>query len=397
MATFHGIGVMSGTSLDGLDICFAEFTGDIETDVWSYRIEKAKTVPYTDQWRERLKTSMKLSGEQLIQLHVDYGHYIGKTVKAFVDEYEIKVDFIASHGHTVFHQPDKGFTFQLGDGETAAAYLISPYVTNFRSKDLALGGHGAPLAPSGERYLFQQTDICINLGGIANIGVRGSQGYDVSPCNIVFNRLAKLHNSDLQYDKDGQIASMGVVKIDLLKQLDELDYYKMEPPKSLGMEWIIQHIFPLLDDTVYTIQDLMRTFLQHVVNKITEACVGNLYPKEDDHNCTVLITGGGAFNKYFVEILTSKLHEHGIELQETDEETINYKEALLFAFLGLRCLLGLENTCSDVTGSSRDSISGSIHQPVNPTASCSPTLQDRFNHLMRKRSLSTHIPPQFEN
>ncbi|ESO90678.1 hypothetical protein LOTGIDRAFT_73844, partial [Lottia gigantea] len=352
--------VMSGTSLDGLDLCYTQFTGDVSTDVWSFRIEKAITIPYTDTWKGRLSGSVNLNGADLIQLHVEYGHFVGQTVRDFIKEGNLKPDFVASHGHTVFHQVDKGFTFQLGEGETTSIYLTCPFITNFRSKDLALGGQGAPLVPSGERFLFSQTDICLNLGGIANIGLKNGKGYDICPCNIVFNRLAGLHTAFMDYDEDGKLASRGKIKPDLLDQLNDLDYYKLKCPKSLGIEWISAKVFPLLDAKQYTYEDMMRTLAEHVAQKIAQACVDSK-PSTKDDEVSVMITGGGAFNKFLIKILSEKLEEHKISIKETDEETINFKEALVFAFLGLRSLLGRENVCSDVTGSTTDTVSGSIH------------------------------------
>ncbi len=247
MASYRGIGLMSGTSLDGLDICYVEFTGDVETDVWGYRIQKATTLPYSEDWRARLREATTLSGVDLIRLHFDYGHFIGQSIKNFIQKEDLKVDFVASHGHTVFHQPERSFTFQLGDGETTSTYLPCPFVCNFRAKDLALGGQGAPLVPSGEKFLFNQTDLCINLGGIANIGKKGEMGYDICPCNIVLNRLAKQFDDQREFDKDGELATRGVVKDDLLEKLEDLEYYKEPPPKSLGTEWISQEILPLLN------------------------------------------------------------------------------------------------------------------------------------------------------
>ena len=247
MATYSGIGLMSGTSVDGLDLCYVEFTGDISSDVWGYCIKKAVTVPYTEDWVTRLKQAPSLSGLDLIKLHVEYGHFVGECVSRFIDQEVIKVDFVASHGHTVFHQPEKRFTFQLGCGETTSTHLRCPFVCNFRSKDVALGGQGAPLVPSGEKYLFRQSDLCINLGGIANIGLKGDKGYDICACNMVLNNLACKTGNGLGYDKDGKIAKGGHVQEELLSQLEALPYYSEPPPKSLAYEGISFDIYPLLD------------------------------------------------------------------------------------------------------------------------------------------------------
>ena len=249
MATYIGIGLMSGSSLDGLDVCCAEFTGDPEYDFWSYRIQEAETVPYSDEWLEKLRAAPSLSGAELIKLHVEYGHFLGRSVTQFIDKHNLRetVQFAASHGHTVFHSPEQGYTFQLGDGETAAAHLPFPLVSDFRTKDVALGGQGAPLVPGGEKYLFGTYDICVNLGGIANIGIKGQRGFDICPCNIVLNSLAQVKDGELLYDKDGILARSGNIITGLLAKLEDLSFYKECPPKSLWKEWIEENVFPLLD------------------------------------------------------------------------------------------------------------------------------------------------------
>ncbi|XP_060080052.1 anhydro-N-acetylmuramic acid kinase-like [Ylistrum balloti] len=362
MTSFTGLGCMSGSSLDGLDLCHVEFTGDIETDIWGYHILEATTIPYDQELIERLRNSAKLSGEELIQLHVEYGHYIGTTIKEFLSNKH--VDFVASHGHTVFHQPHLRYTFQLGDGETTASYLNSPFVCNFRNKDVALGGQGAPLVPNGEKFLFSANDICINLGGIANIGLKGQRGYDICPCNSVLNKLAGALDPSLQQDTDGNIAAKGDVIPEVLDRLESLAFYSKEPPKSLGAKWIEDHIDPILDVQQYSIPNLMRTFVEHVALRLKDACVLNSCQLSSDV-VPVLVTGGGAFNKYLMDLFKEKLRGTKIEVEKVDDETICFKEALIFAFLGLRCILGEENVFSCVTGSRCDSVSGSIHRPLS--------------------------------
>lgn len=362
MTSFTGLGCMSGSSLDGLDLCHVEFTGDIETDIWGYHILEATTIKYSPELTERLRNAAKLSGEELIKLHMEYGHYVGRTIKEFLENKQ--VDFVASHGHTVFHQPHLGYTFQLGDGETTASYLNSPFVCNFRNKDVALGGQGAPLVPNGEKFLFSANDICINLGGIANIGLRGQGGYDICPCNSVLNRLAKEMDPSLDQDTDGTIAAKGSVIPEVLDRLEALPFYSKEPPKSLGAEWIEKHVDPILNQRLHPIQDLMRTFTEHVVRRLKDACVINASQLPADV-VPILVTGGGAFNKFLMDLFRKALSGTKLEIEKVDDETICFKEALIFAFLGLRCILGEENVLSCITGSKCDSVSGSIHRPLS--------------------------------
>ena len=240
---------MSGSSLDGLDICCVEFTGDLQSDLWGFRINVAETVDYPDTWKQRLTNAHTLSGIDLFKLHVDYGHFIGQKVSEFISKHELedKVQFISSHGHSVFHQPENGFTFQLGEGEVTSTYFRVPFVCNFRSKDVCIGGESAPLVPCGERFLFRNNDICVNLGGISNIGVNGTSGYDISPCNIVLNRIACRLDKSLLFDKDGDIARRGKIIPRMLEELESLAFYQKSPPKSLWKEYIDSHIFPFLE------------------------------------------------------------------------------------------------------------------------------------------------------
>lgn len=365
MSTFIGVGCMSGSSLDGLDMCCVEFTGDVCSDLWGYRILAAETVLYPEPWAQRLAGAARLPGVDLIKLHADYGHYVGKTVAEFIQKNKLEnVQFVSSHGHSVFHQPEDGFTFQLGDGETTSTYFKVPYVCDFRSKDICMGGQGAPLVPCGERFLFTNNDMCVNLGGIANIGIRGNFGYDICPCNIVLNRLASQADPNLLYDKDGMMARDGKLLPRVLDKLNNVAYYSDSPPKCLWRECIEKDIFSLLDTKQYQIQDLLRTCTEHVASLVADACVmaAEEIPSRESKK-SVLFTGGGALNKYLMELIRDKLDDRDFEIERVDEDTINFKEALIFAFLGLRCLLGEENVFKDITGSRKDTVSGSIHRP----------------------------------
>lgn len=360
---------MSGSSLDGLDMCCVEFTGDVCSDLWGYRILCAQTVPYTAEWSAKLKNAAKLSGADLIKLHVEYGLFIGKNVSEFIENNNLEnVQFVASHGHSVFHQPSDGFTFQLGDGQTTSTQLSVPFVCDFRSKDVCLGGQGAPLVPCGERFLFTNNEMCVNLGGIANIGIKGHKGYDISSCNIILNRLAAQKDSKLLFDKDGNIARSGKIVNEVLEGLNNLSYFKLPPPKSLWRDYIEKEIYPLLNVKENKVEDLLRTCTEHVAFKVAEACIKAKELVPNVSVPSVLFTGGGALNKFLLELIQEKLDGRGFEVEQADEDTINFKEALIFAFIGLRCLLGEENVFREITGSSSDTISGSIHRPLTSGA-----------------------------
>ncbi len=245
--SYLGVGVMSGSSTDGLDVCCVEFTGDDDNDIWSYRIIKSQVFPYNPEWRSKLINAPKGSAYDVSKLHVEFGHYIGKTVRTFVEENHLAaVQFVASHGHTVFHQPDHQFTFQIGDGETIASHVNAVVVTNFRNKDVALGGQGAPLVPVGEQHLFGEYNLFLNLGGMVNITIDG-KAFDVTPCNLILNYLATKHDSSLEFDPNGEIAHAGTVIKDILREVNSLPYFKKRAPKSIGKEWFEENLLPIYE------------------------------------------------------------------------------------------------------------------------------------------------------
>lgn len=348
MKVYNVLGMMSGTSLDGVDLAFCEFTFDGK---WKYLIKCAETIHYPNEWINCLSTLINTDALTLTQINADYGRYLGTLAKDFIDKNNISPDFISSHGHTIFHQPDKGFTLQIGEGSYISAITGLPVVFNFRVLDVALGGQGAPLVPIGDHLLFNEFDYCLNLGGIANISFENNGkriAFDICPVNIVLNYLAAITGS--KYDSNGTIAAKGQVVSSLLNHLNQLDYYKKNPPKSLGREWINHHFLPLIIKDLSTIENKLRTVAEHISNQIAQ--VVNSLPRGK-----LLVTGGGAKNVFLVKLLKSKISS---EVIIPDVETIDFKEALIFAFLGVmrwRCEI---NTLASVTGASKDSCGGTI-------------------------------------
>lgn len=338
---------MSGTSLDGLDICLAEFE---KQDTWTFQILKAKTVTYSEDWETQLRNSIHLSSEDLLELHSEYGFYLGQQVKKFIHEHRLEnIDLIASHGHTVFHQPKRKFTLQIGDGKAIKLETGLPVIYDFRSQDVLMKGNGAPLVPIGDELLFSSYSACLNLGGFSNISLR-SEGkriaFDIAPVNIVLNYLAQqLHKS---FDENGALAAKGKTDETLLNQLNVLDFYHISHPKSLGIEWCHQHIFPLLEN-IETL-DALATFTEHAAQQI--ANVINQYSIKD-----ILITGGGAYNTFLIEKIRAKTKA---EVIIPEKEIINYKEALIFAFMGVLKMNNEINVLSSATGSTEDHCSGVI-------------------------------------
>jgi len=342
---------MSGTSLDGLDIAFCRFR--YSKKKWKCSIKKAVTLRYSKEWLKKLSEAHKLSGPGLLQLQNEYGAYLGNAVKQFVKKNHLsKIDFVASHGHTIFHQPENHFTFQLGKGAAIASACKLPVINDFRSLDVALGGQGAPLVPIGDRLLFANYTFCLNLGGIANISYehKGLRlAFDICPVNIVLNHLAKTLN--MEFDKNGKLAKKGKVDEELLKQLNLLSYYKKQAPKSIGREWVEEECLPIIEASKASTEDKLSTFTEHIAIQIAEACKGK--------KGKMLVTGGGAFNKYLIERI--KKLSPGIKVIVPAKELVNYKEALVFAFLGVLRWRGEVNVLKSVTGASRNNSGGSIH------------------------------------
>ena len=344
--TFHAIGLMSGTSLDGLDLCFAKFTK--QNTGWKYEILQAETLPYSDLWENKLRTSINLKAEELFELNSKFGFFLAKKVQEFIEKYALQnIDVIASHGHTVFHQPEKKYTLQIGDGRAIKILTKIPVVYDFRSQDVLMGGNGAPLVPIGDEFLFSEFDACLNLGGFSNISFKENGkriAFDICPVNIVLNYFAKYLGKD--FDENGDFARAGKVNSDILEKLNSLEYYYQNPPKSLGIEWVNDYIFPKL--RTETPENNLATFTEHAAFQIAETFRKHYLKK-------VLFTGGGTYNSYLLERI--KMYSK-TEIIVPEKDVINYKEALIFAFMGVLKLNNEINVLSSATGSSEDHITG---------------------------------------
>lgn len=347
MKTYTAIGLMSGTSLDGLDICHCSFTQKQEG--WAFEILHAETIPYNEISEARLRNSMKISAEELMHLNAEYGIFIGETVKNFIAENNIKnLDVISSHGHTVFHQPKRKFTTQIGDGRAIKAITGVPVVYDFRQQDVFLGGNGAPLVPIGDELLFGAYDACLNLGGFSNISYKKDHrriAFDISPVNFVLNHYAEKLGK--KYDENGGFARSGTIDEAILSELNHLEFYQQNPPKSLGAEWVKEFILPKLE--ILKPADALATFTEHAGFQIRK-----IFESENLKN--VLITGGGAYNSYLIE----KISNTETKIIIPNPEILEYKEALVFAFMGLLKILGENNVLSSATGSYTDHSTGII-------------------------------------
>ncbi|HLO57187.1 MAG TPA: anhydro-N-acetylmuramic acid kinase [Bacteroidales bacterium] len=346
------VGIMSGTSLDGLDLVLCRI--EMKKGNWQFEVLSAKTIPYPEIWKHRLEMAASLNAAEFMQLHNEYGKYTGEQVKSFIEGFPGKVDLIASHGHTIFHQPEKRFTFQIGSGLTIAQECNILTISDFRSMDIALGGQGAPLVPAGDRQLFSEYDFCLNLGGFANISneEKGTRiACDLCPVNFIANRYAS--EFKMEFDRDGLLGRKGSVHQLLVDELNNLEFYSYKGPKSLGREWVEQVFLPVISKYDIPIPDLLRSFYEHAAIQI--AAWINRYPAGK-----VLTTGGGAYNTFLIELIRQK---SGSEIILPDDTIIKFKEALIFAFLGVLRLLGEVNCYASVTGASQDSSGGVIFEP----------------------------------
>lgn len=357
---YRSLGLMSGSSLDGLDMAMVEF--DEVRSVWNFHIEASETVAYSEEWFEKLKKATQLSAHDYLVLHSEYGHHIGKTVQTFIERNQLdhRVQMIASHGHTTFHNPAIGLTAQLGDGSSIAAETNINVVSDLRSLDVALGGQGAPIVPIGEKYLWPDYSYFLNLGGIANISIHDKTAdkvlaFDICPANRVLNILAK--REGLEYDKDGAIAEEGQINTALLTALNALSYYKQNPPKSLANEFGSEEIMAIIEQHNLNTADALRTFVEHIALQIGYSLS---VAKRPEGQPKMLITGGGAFNTFLLKRIKAILAQYGIEAIVPDKQTVAFKEAIVMAFLGILRWREENTVLSSVTGARRSSIGGAV-------------------------------------
>ncbi|HSN08393.1 MAG TPA: anhydro-N-acetylmuramic acid kinase [Hanamia sp.] len=366
---YNVIGLMSGSSLDGLDIAFVEFSET--TGKWDYKINVALCIEYDNNWIERLQHAIHLTAFDYQLLHTDYGRFLGEKVNDFIEEFGLhhKVNLIASHGHTTFHIPEKKMTHQLGDGAAIAAVTQLPVVSDLRSMDVAFGGQGAPIVPLGEKLLFPDHHYFLNIGGIANISVNSKPtnsgdsylandeiiAFDICAANRVLNMLAAEKN--LNYDEDGNIASSGKINEDLLQKLNTLEYYSLLHPKSLANSFGTDIIYPLIKELNLSTEDSLSTYVEHIAMQIKNSLVPYFSKTELQQ---LMITGGGAFNKYLIKRIEVHLQEINFEVYIPESEVVNYKEALIMALLGTLRWREQYTVLSSVTGAERNSIGGAL-------------------------------------
>lgn len=347
------LGIMSGSSLDGLDV--ASCTFQLKDGRWNHQIEAAETFSYDEDLARGLGSLNEVQSEAFIKSDTGLGRFIGNAINRFIKAHHLKnIDYIASHGHTAFHNPSEGYSTQIGNGAIIAASTNIPTITDFRSLDVALGGQGAPLVPIGDALLFAEYDFCLNLGGYSNISFdqQGNRiAFDICPVNKAINHLAK--QAEREMDKDGEMAAQGSVDQVLLDNLNNLEFYHTAPPKSLGDEWLNNHFLEVLKDASHlSLRDQLRTVYEHIAIQIQKA---------SDHttNGTILVTGGGAHNRFLMDRIRER-NNNKIALPEN--RLIEFKEALIFAFMGVLRSKRDINCLASVTGASRDSSGGIVYE-----------------------------------
>ncbi len=360
---------MSGSSLDGLDIAFVQLQEN--GGKWSYEIIHADCYEYDSTWIGKLKDAIKLNALDYQLLHTEYGHYLGKQVNLFIEKNNLhhQVNLISSHGHTTFHVPEKLMTAQLGDGAAIAAETQLPVVTELRAMDIAFGGQGAPIVPIGEKMLLDNYTYFLNLGGIANISANINENFiafDVCAANRVLNMLSE--EKGCAFDDEGKIAATGNINAELLKKLNEQEYYNRPHPKSLANDFGVETVFPIVKQSLISIEDAMRTYVEHIVvqikNSIEKISINYKPLREESFgqttNYKLLATGGGALNSFLIKRLKDALHEINVEVFIPEENLIQYKEALIMALIGTLRWREEYNVLASVTGAKQNSIGGAL-------------------------------------
>lgn len=356
MKKYNIIGIMSGSSMDGVDLAHCSITKDGES--YDFQINHGETIEFNENWRIRLSQLRKQSALNYVKTDIFFGYYLGELCNDFIQKNNLEVDFIASHGHTAFHDPIKGVTAQVGDGQSISAKTNLPVITDFRRMDVAKFGEGAPLVTLADDLLFNSYDFCLNLGGFANIScsqTAGRVGYDICANNILLNRIAR--DLGQSFDEDGKIADSGSINYELLGELNAIEYYEKPYPKSLNRDWINKELWHIVRSYRETsLEDRMATLVDHIAGQIGK----NIDALSQGHSegKKVLITGGGAFNNTLIDYIKSHTDA---ELVVPEDKLVNYKESLAFALLGALRVQNKVNVIGNGTGAKENSIAGALH------------------------------------
>ncbi len=318
---------------------------------WSFKIIVAETIQYSSSWVNKLKDAVNFTNNDLEDLNVSYTNYLASIINRFILINDINlIDAVCSHGHTILHQPQNKITLQIGNLPNLSSLINQNVVCDFRVQDVNLGGQGAPLVPIGDKLLFSQFNYCVNLGGFSNISFDDGldrMAYDICPVNIVLNHYVS--QLGLPFDDKGLIAASGIINDELLNKLNGLSYYERVAPKSLGLEWVDKFVFPLIDEFKLPIKDVLRTFIEHIAIQISASLVSK--------KSSALFTGGGVYNSFLMERIDSL---SDVRIKKSEPVIIEYKEALIFAFLGVLRLRNEDNVLASVTGAIKNHCSGFV-------------------------------------
>lgn len=357
---------MSGSSLDGVDIAFCHFEvekSDQQLIVHDWSLQVAETIAFPERWYNRLYNLPSQNALTFAKTHTYFGHFLGECVVAFIKNYQVEPDLIASHGHTIFHEPKNRMTIQIGDGAAMAATTGYTVINNFRNQDIAINGEGAPVAPIVDKHLFAGHDFYLNLGGIANIScVHANKviAFDICPANQLLNTLANL--LQLEYDEEGQIAATGTIDNTLLAALNQASFYQQSYPKSLDNEWVVKNLLSLINNEPDQIPNQLRTSVEHIAHQISlsikQIIEQESFSKKD---YTLLATGGGVFNTFLMERISHTCSQHGIQVILPEAPIIQFKEAILMAWMGVMRMEEVPNVMRTVTGAKRNTVGGAVH------------------------------------
>lgn len=356
--TYFVIGLMSGSSHDGLDICYNHITF-ISGKKWEYTIEISETIPYPPELKNKLKEAPKLSVPEFLRLDRAFAGFCADKVNEFIKKHDLehKVFFIASHGHTVWHEPEAHVSSQIGDGATIAARTGYTTISDLRNMDIALGGQGAPVVPVADRLLFSDYDFCLNLGGIANLTINSENpvAFDICPANQLLDFFAQKQGNE--FDAYGKIAEQGHCNEATLNAINSHVFYQQKAPKSLSNSFSETELIPLLEKE--SEPNALNTGVRHIAFQIARSLAP--YCKESKEY-KMLITGGGAFNSYLLQQIQQELGALNLPVNcvVPDEQIVKYKEALAMSLIGVLRWREEENVFASVTGASRNSIGGAV-------------------------------------
>ncbi|MEM9886501.1 MAG: anhydro-N-acetylmuramic acid kinase [Bacteroidota bacterium] len=375
--TYRTLGLMSGSSLDGLDVapCRFELAAGKTFKLLDWKIEQAATLPYSEEWKSRLIQLIHADARTFAKTHVHYARYIGALVNSFLKRHQFEPDFIAAHGHTIFHFPEEQFTTQIGEGAALSAVTGYPVVCDFRTQDVAQGGQGAPIASIADKYFFSDYDFCLNLGGIANITAQVNGKYiafDISGANQILNAIVE--EIGLEYDNQGKLAAKGALITRLFNACNHLSFLQENYPKTLDNQWVKNKLIPLFKDKEETLEDRLHTACAHIAHQVAKS-VKNILQHEQLHKSTyeLLVTGGGGYNDFLMQLLRRELGELRVNVHLPDEILIGFKEAAMIALMGVMRIESIPNCMGSVTGARVDTINGAIYQGMeissHPTTS----------------------------